>query len=102
MLVDCFSICNKTKLRENPKVLTTTSLWKHNEGTRLIAEPNGKNVKNIRAIRIQTPKVANTRLWRRFNDYMVLGLRGLVNLDESLRYSLVPGEYPTNTPKGGV
>ena len=55
MLVDCFSICNKTKLRENPKVLTTTSLWKHNEGTRLIAEPNGKNVKNRWVIRREVP-----------------------------------------------
>jgi hypothetical protein len=102
MLVDCKTICNKTKLRETPKVLTTTLFWKHNKGTRLIAEPNGKNVKNIWAIRSQAPKVAITRLWRRFNDYMVLGLRGLVSLEESLRYSLVPGEYPVNTPKGGV
>lgn len=102
MLVDCITICNKTKLRETPKVSITTLIRKLFRGTRLIAEPNGKNIENIWTIRSQAPKVDKIRLWRRFNDYMVLGLRGLINLDESLRYSLVPGEYPTNTPKGGV
>jgi len=102
MLVDLKTICNKTKLQETPKVLTTTLFWKQNKGTRLIAEPNGKNVKNKWAIRSQAPKVDMIRLWRRFNDYMVLGLRSLINFDDSLRDSLVPGEYPVNTPKGGV
>jgi len=37
--------CNKAKLRETPKVLTTTLYEKSYKGTRLIAEPNGKNVK---------------------------------------------------------
>jgi hypothetical protein len=33
-------------LRETPKVLTTTPFGKLNGGTRLIAEPNGNNVRN--------------------------------------------------------
>jgi len=40
--------------------------------------------------------------WRRFRDYMVLGLRDLVNLVEGLRYSPVPGEYPINRVKARV
>jgi len=43
-------------MRESPKVLTTTLLWKRNKGTRLIAEPNGKNVKNTWTIRREVPK----------------------------------------------
>ena len=31
-----------------------------------------------------------------------MGLRSLVNFYEDLRYNLDPGEYPINTPKGGV
>ena len=33
------------KLLETRKDLATTLLWKHFKGTRLIAEPNGKNAK---------------------------------------------------------
>lgn len=33
---------------------------------------------------------------------MVLGLRELIVPNDGLRYSLVPGFYPINTPKGGV
>ena len=49
------------------RAFTTTSLWKHLEGTRLIAEPNGKNVKDW-AIRSQAPKLVMIRVWGRFND----------------------------------
>ena len=35
-----------TLQRELPKALTTTSIWKLIEGTRLIVEPNGNNVKD--------------------------------------------------------
>ena len=41
-------------MRETPKALTTTFTWKLVKGTRLIAEPNGKNVKDIWAIRSET------------------------------------------------
>lgn len=38
--------CDKVKLRENPKDLTTTSFLKNFEGTRLIAVPtDSKNVR---------------------------------------------------------
>jgi hypothetical protein len=43
-------------MRESPKVSTTTLLWKRNKGTRLIAEPNGKNVENKWTIRREVPK----------------------------------------------
>ena len=33
-------------MREVPKVLYTTFIWKHIKGTGLIALPNGKKVKN--------------------------------------------------------
>jgi hypothetical protein len=44
-LPSLYIIGNTTKLREIPKDLATTLLWKHFRGTRLIAEPNGKKVK---------------------------------------------------------
>lgn len=34
-------------MRETPKALTTTLIWKHLRGTRLIAEPNGNKVKDV-------------------------------------------------------
>ena len=37
------------------RALTTTLIWKHLRGTRLIAEPNGNKVKDW-AIRSQAPK----------------------------------------------
>lgn len=37
------------------RAFTTTFIWKHLKGTRLIAEPNGKKVKDW-AIRSQAPK----------------------------------------------
>jgi hypothetical protein len=39
------------------------------------------------AIRIQAPKPVIARAWRRFRDYMEVGLRDLASLDDSLRYS---------------
>ena len=50
-------ICKKWRhilLRETPKALTTTLIRKLIRGTRLIVEPNGKNVKDIWAIRSVT------------------------------------------------
>jgi hypothetical protein len=49
------------------RVFTTTLLWKHFKGTQLIADPNGKNVKNW-AIRSQVPNPVMTRVWKRFNE----------------------------------
>jgi len=64
-----------TKLRETPEALTTTSLIEiSEEGTRLITEPDGKNVKDW-AIRSQDPKLAIARAWVRFNDLMIMGLK---------------------------
>jgi hypothetical protein len=61
------SFCNKHKLRETPKVSTTTSALKSAEGTRLIAVPNGKKVENW-AIRSQVSKSVIVRTRERFND----------------------------------
>ena len=35
------------KSREVPKASVTTCLWKHRQGTRLIAVPNGNNTEDI-------------------------------------------------------
>ena len=51
-------------MREHPKVLNTTLFWKHYKGTRLIVEPNGKNFKNIWAIRRLIPKFVMMRTWK--------------------------------------
>jgi hypothetical protein len=64
-----------TKLRGTPEALTTTSLIEiSEEGSRLITEPDGKNVKDW-AIRSQDPKLAIARAWVRFNDLMIMGLK---------------------------
>ena len=39
--------CDTSKLRELPKVLTTTLIKKFLRGTRLIVESNGKKVRDI-------------------------------------------------------
>lgn len=44
-------------------------------------------------IRIQASKAVMIRPRRRFNDYMVVGPRELIILNEGLRYSLVPVKY---------
>jgi len=68
-------MCNMTKLRGTPEALTTTSLIEiSEEGSRLITEPDGKNVKDW-AIRSQDPKLAIARAWVRFNDLMIMGLK---------------------------
>ena len=47
--------CETSKLRKLLRALTTTFTWKFVKGTRLIAEPNGKNVSDW-TIRSQAPK----------------------------------------------
>lgn len=49
-------ICNNNLLRETPKALTTIIHRKIDMRTRLIVEPNGKNVKDIWTIRRETSK----------------------------------------------
>jgi hypothetical protein len=57
-----------TKLRGTAlEPLTTTFRWKHLKGSRLIAEPDGKNVEDW-AIRSQAPKLVMIEHWGRFND----------------------------------
>jgi hypothetical protein len=80
---------DKTKLRETPKTFITTFTEKLAKGTRLITEPNSNKMKDW-AIRNEVPNVITTRLWETLNDRTVLGLRGLVNSNDGLRYSLVP------------
>jgi len=106
---DASRLMIQSATRPNCGKLLKTRVPKHMQKCMLAEIKNSGKVKiscmkrNLKwTIRSQAPKVAWIRLGRRFNDYMVLGLRGLINLDESLRYSLVPGEYPINTPKGGV
>lgn len=94
-LVSELSARDNSKLRELPKVSTTTLLRKLSRGTRLIVEPNGKNVENELhhhgkvkwIIRSQAPKSAMIRIWERFRDYNGLGQRSLINFYEALRYS---------------
>jgi hypothetical protein len=55
----------------------------------------GKLLRNRRflkkwIIRSQAPNLIMIRVWRRFNDYMVLGPIDLANLNDGLRYSLDP------------
>src|SRR5689334_5950416 len=45
-----------------------------------------KNTKDW-TIRSQAPTFDNARIWRRFRDYMVVGLRDLAHLCEGIRYS---------------
>jgi hypothetical protein len=49
-----------------------------------MTEPNGKNVRDW-AIRSQAPTSAMIRIRGRFNDLMIVGLRGLITPDEGLR-----------------
>ena len=49
------------------RAFTTTCHWKQFQGTRLIAEPNGNNVKDW-AIRSQAPNLDMVRAWGRFRE----------------------------------
>ena len=75
-----------TKLTGNTyRAFATTRLSETTDrGPQLIAVPNGKKVKDW-AIRSQAPKSAMIRIWGRFNDLMIVGLRGLITPDEGLR-----------------
>jgi len=56
------------------RAFTTTLLLETTDrGSRLISEPDGKNVKDW-AIRSQAPKLVMIRAWGRFNDLMIVGL----------------------------
>ncbi len=89
-------ICYTTKLRETPKSPNYHPLLGNfQRGTRLIAVANGKKVRDDVlerkeqkwTIRSQAPKGVMVSLWRRFRDYMVVGLSSLTNCNEGLRYS---------------
>ena len=43
-------------------------------------------------IRSEAPKDAIISLWRTFNDYIGMDMRGLINPDECLKESLSPPE----------
>lgn len=55
LLVRAFARARCSNCGDTLRVFTTTCLWKHLQGPRLIAVPNGKNVKNW-AIRSQGSK----------------------------------------------
>ena len=44
-----------SKLREHPKALNTTFIWKHLKGTQLTVGSNGNKFKDIWTIRSQVP-----------------------------------------------
>ena len=46
----------------------------------------------IETTRNQAPKSAMIRIWGRLNECKVVGLKGLINLNDGLRYSLTPPE----------
>ena len=66
------------------RAFTTTLFWKHYRGTWLIANPNGKKVKDW-AIRSHVPNLVMIRVWEGFNDLMIVGLRELITPNEGLR-----------------
>jgi len=70
----------------NPlRAFTTTLLLETTDrGSWLIAKPDSKKVKDWE-IRSQAPKLVMIRAWGRFNDLMIVGLRGLITPDEDLR-----------------
>jgi hypothetical protein len=82
---------NISKLREVPK----SPLVPSHDGNIMCGrqkKPEGNNLKDW-VIRSQAPNPDNDKgIWRRFRDYMEMGLRGLVNLNEGLRYSPAPWE----------
>ena len=49
------------------RVFTTTHIWKHLRGPRLIVVPNGKKVKNW-IISSQVPNLVMVRVWERFRE----------------------------------
>ncbi len=56
----------------------------------------GKNPQDW-VIRSQAPTAVMMRPWRRFRGHMEVGLRGLVNLSDGLRYGPAPWETLGNT-----
>lgn len=66
------------------RAFTTTLFWKHHRGTWLIANPNGKKVKDW-IIRSHVPNLVMIRVWEGFNDLMIVGLRELITPNEGLR-----------------
>ena len=90
------STSNKSKLRETPYRTNYHPLVKANRGTRLIAVPNGKKVRNwtIRSQASFGKKV------QRLNGF---GCEDSPGLSERLRYSPLPATFDcVNTLKGGV
>ena len=63
---------------------TTLLLETTDRGSQLIAEPDGKKARDW-TIRSQASKLAMIRVWGRFNDLMIVGLRELIILGEDLR-----------------
>ena len=80
-------ICDTTGCGKPLRALTTTLGLNLPRGTRLIAVPNGKKVRDW-AIRRRLPiLVIIARVRWRLRDCKVVGLRSLANFDEGLRYS---------------
>jgi hypothetical protein len=67
------------------RALSTTPIWKHLGGTRLIAVPNGNNDRDW-IIRSRMPKLVMMRAWHLFRDRKVVGLSNLISCNEGLRY----------------
>ena len=67
------------------RALSTTLIWKHLRGTRLIVVPNGKKDKDW-TIRSGIPNLAMIRVWYLFRERKVVGLSKLITCNEGLRY----------------
>lgn len=89
-------------MRERPKTLTTTLIGKLIRGTRLIAEPNSKNVRGRVLYRTKVgnpqtaPKSVMIRIWSMSQRLPVRRMIGLINLNDCGRYSLLPCESKGN------
>lgn len=84
IMASMFMTCNVTKLRENPKILSTLLI---NKISQLIQGKLEYLVKMVKIYGQSASKLLckNIINRRRFNDYMVAGLK-------TSRYSLVPSE----------
>ena len=76
-------------MREVPKVLYTTFIWKRIKGTGLIALPNGKKYKNETMDNPQTvPNLVIVRVWNMSQRLPGKWMKRLTNANDFRRYSL--------------
>jgi hypothetical protein len=76
-------------MREVPKVLHTTLVWKHSRGTALITLPNSNKCKNVIMDNPQTaPNLAMIREWSMSQRLPGKCANRLINDNDRRRYSL--------------